>query len=130
MQYFAEVARFCAEQGFQIVITGTENEREITSELIKRIKYPVLDLTGKISLGMVAYLIEKAALLIANCTGVSHIAAATNTPSIIISMDGEPERWPPINKQLHHVIDWTKDHHFESVFKEVVSFIKKAERAA
>jgi len=60
VQYFAEVARFCAEQGFQIVITGTENEREITSELIKRIKYPVLDLTGKTSLGMVAYLIKKA----------------------------------------------------------------------
>ena len=106
-----------------VVITGTANESDITSELIKRIKQPVIDLTGKTNPGMVAYLIQNAALLVANCTGVSHIASATATPSVIISMDGEPERWSPLNKKLHHVIDWTKDQHFETVFKEVVSFI-------
>ncbi len=62
-------------------------------------------------------------MLIANCTGVSHIAAAVKTPSVIISMDGEPERWSPVNKNLHHVIDWTKDPHFDSVFNAVIKMI-------
>lgn len=124
--YFAEVARYCIEQHMTVVITGTANEIDITSELIKRIKQPVIDLTGKTNLGMMAYLIQNAALLVANCTGVSHIASATATPSVVISMDGESERWSPLNKKLHHVIDWTKDQHFETVFKEVVSFINNA----
>ena len=62
-------------------------------------------------------------MLIANCTGVSHIAAAVKTSSVIISMDGEPERWAPVDKNLHHVIDWTKEPHFETVFNAVVKKI-------
>jgi ADP-heptose:LPS heptosyltransferase len=57
-------------------------------------------------------LIESAYLLISNCTGVSHIAAALETPSLVISMDGEPERWGPINTRFHHTIDWTRNPDF------------------
>jgi ADP-heptose:LPS heptosyltransferase len=64
------------------------------------------------------------AMLIANCTGVAHIAAAVKTQSVIISMNGEPERWAPLNKNLHCVIDWTKHRHFESVFDAVVEKTK------
>jgi hypothetical protein len=42
-------------------------------------------------------LIQNAAMLISNCTGVSHIASAFKTPSIVISMDGEPQRWGPLD---------------------------------
>ena len=122
-QFFAALADYCIENGFTIVITGTEEEQDITKELIKCIHHPVIDLTGKTNLGAVAVLIRNAFMLIANCTGVSHIAAAVKTPSVIISMDGEPERWAPVNKNLHHVIDWTKEPHFEIVFNAVVKKI-------
>jgi ADP-heptose:LPS heptosyltransferase len=52
-------------------------------------------------------LLKDAFLLIANCTGVSHMAAALHTPSLIISMDGEPRRWAPLDTRLHKTIDWT-----------------------
>ncbi len=122
-QFFAVLADYCIENGFTIVVTGTEEERDITRELIKCIHHPVIDVTGKTSVGAVAVLIRNAFMLIANCTGVSHIAAAVKTPSVIISMDGEPERWAPVNKNLHHVIDWTKEPHFEIVFAELVKMI-------
>jgi len=86
-------------------------------------RYPAIDLTGKTNLGAVAALIQNAFMLIANCTGVSHIASAVKTPSIIISMDGEPGRWLPLNKQLHHSIDWTKDAHFDKVYLEMVKLM-------
>jgi ADP-heptose:LPS heptosyltransferase len=36
-----------------------------------------------------------AVALLSNCTGVSHIGAALRTPTVVISMGGEPERWGP-----------------------------------
>jgi ADP-heptose:LPS heptosyltransferase len=124
-QYFAALGDHCIESGFTVVVTGTAEERDITRELIKRIHHPVIDLTGKTSLGVMAVLIKKAFMLIANCTGVSHIAAAVKTPSVIISLDGEPERWAPPDKNMHHVIDWTKEPRFEKVFNAIVQLIKR-----
>lgn len=106
--YFAIVADYCADNGYEVVITGTKEEAPITQQVIYFMKNPVIDMTGKTSLGTIGLLIKHASMLISNCTGVSHIAAATKTPSVVISMDGEPERWGPLDKQIHKVIDWTK----------------------
>jgi ADP-heptose:LPS heptosyltransferase len=122
-KFFAALADYCIEQGFTVVVTGTEDEKLITQEMIKCMRHPAIDLTGKTNLGAAAALIQNAFMLIANCTGVSHIASALKTPSIIISMDGEPERWAPLNKQLHRTIDWTKNSHFDKVYLEMVELM-------
>ena len=79
---------------------------------------------GKTSLGAIGVLIKNAALLISNCTGVSHMAAAFETPGIVISMDGEPERWGPLNKELHRTIDWATTPNFELVREELKSLMQ------
>jgi ADP-heptose:LPS heptosyltransferase len=114
-QYFGAIADFCIEQGFVVVITGTKEESDITREVIKCMHHLPVDITSKTTLGAMAILIKNAFALISNCTGISHLADAFDTPSVIISMDGEPERWAPINKNMHRVIDATKDPHFETV---------------
>lgn len=106
-QYFALLADHCAEKGLDLIITGTAAEKDITREVIKCLHHPAIDLTGRTSLGALGALLKDAFMLIANCTGVSHMAAALHTPSVIISMDGEPYRWAPLNKHLHKTIDWT-----------------------
>lgn len=103
---FAAMADYAVECGFEAVITGTKDEIEIVEEVISHMQQPALNLAGKTSLGAIAVLIKNAYALISNCTGVSHIASAFKTPSIVISMDGEPERWGPINKEIHHTINW------------------------
>jgi ADP-heptose:LPS heptosyltransferase len=123
--YFAALADHCATHGYHVVITGTSNETHITDYLADLMQQRVTNLAGKTSLGMVGALIEHAQLLIANCTGVSHIAAATKTPSLIISMDGEPHRWAPLNQQLHHVFDWTKKRSFTDVHHQLIELLKK-----
>lgn len=126
-KYFAALGNICIEHGFTVVITGTKDESDITQELIKCMHHPVIDLTGRTSMGAVALLLQNAYMLIANCTGVSHIASATKTRSIIISMDGEPERWGPINTNLHTTID-CKDHHcFEEVLQQTVNMLGQAQ---
>lgn len=106
-QYFAILADHCAEKGLDLVITGIAAEKDITREVIKCLHHPAIDLTGRTSLGALGALLKDAFMLVANCTGVSHVAAALHTPSVIISMDGEPYRWASLNKSLHKTIDWT-----------------------
>ena len=118
-KYFAKLANYCAEQGFQIVLTGTKDEQTIIQQVAKEAKTETVIAAGKTSLGAVGVLIKNAVLLISNCTGVSHMAAAFETPSLVISMDGEPERWGPLNKKLHRTFDWRRHPHFEQVFAEL-----------
>ena len=120
-KYFAALADACAGHGLQVVVTGTKDELEIVNEVIAHMKYDAINAAGKTSLGEIAALIRDAFLLISNCTGVSHIAAATQTKSIVISMDGEPQRWGPLNKELHRTIDWTREQDFGNVHKELES---------
>jgi ADP-heptose:LPS heptosyltransferase len=123
--HFAVLADQCAGSGYQVVITGTQAESLITSQVIEHMEYPAIDLTGKTGLGEIAHLIKKAQLLVSNCTGVSHIASATETPSIVISMDGEPERWGPLNKKLHRTIDWTKTQDFYLALRALEELLVK-----
>lgn len=124
-KYFASVADYAASQGFEVVITGTSEELPITREVEKFMKYHAINLAGKTTLGTVAILIRNAYALFSNCTGVSHIAAAVKTPSVIINMDGEPERWSPLNRTLHHVHDWKREPSFSMVFEKIISMVKK-----
>jgi ADP-heptose:LPS heptosyltransferase len=120
---FAKLADYCASQGLQVVVTGTKDEKQIVEEVIGRMSAKPYDASGKTGLGAIGALIRNARLLVSNCTGVSHIAAACKTRSIVISMDGEPERWGPLNKSIHRTIDWLKTPDYNLVFKETVALL-------
>ena len=124
-KYFALIADYCIEQGFTAVITGTVEERDITSEVIKCMHHHAIDLTGQTNRGAMGVLIKNAFMLVANCTGVSHIADAFDTPSVIISMDGEPNRWAPLDEKIHRVIDWTKTSRFDNVLLQTDILVKE-----
>jgi ADP-heptose:LPS heptosyltransferase len=107
------------------VVTGTNDEMDIVDNLVIQMRNKPVIAAGKTSLGAVGVLIRDAALLISNCTGVSHIAAAFKTPSIVISMDGEPHRWGPLDGRRHRTINWLKSPDFLYVFWETVDLIQK-----
>jgi len=116
---FALIGDECADAGYNVVITGTTSEADITNAVIKSMRSTAIDLTGLTTLGSMALLLRNSRLLVSNCTGVSHIAAATQTPSVVISMDGEPERWAPLNQHLHSTIDCYNTNRFEEVLMSV-----------
>lgn len=123
-EHFAALADRCASQGLQVVVTGTREETPLVEAVISKMKYSAINAAGETSLGAMAALIRDAYALISNCTGVSHIAAALQTRSIVISMDGEPGRWGPLNKELHRTIDWTKNKDFEWVMREMMELLE------
>jgi ADP-heptose:LPS heptosyltransferase len=126
--YFASMADDCAEQGLDVVLTGTKDELDIVEDVWRQMKYTPIIAAGKTSLGAVAVLIRDACLLVSNCTGVSHMASAMKTPSIVISMDGEPDRWAPINREIHYVIDWKVNPDFGLAQYYLKKFLKKIVR--
>ena len=101
---FAAVADRLAGLGYTIVLTGVDCERSLTGEVAAAMERPAIDMTGRLRVGGVAALIGGAALLVATDTGVSHVAAALEPPSVVISTGDNPQRWAPASRRLHRVL--------------------------
>lgn len=101
---FARVADALARQGLRVVITGTAGEAPLAAEMARRMCTHPLDLTGKTTLWQLGALVQGAALVVANDTGISHVAAALGTPSVIVSCGADPERWAPLDRARHRVL--------------------------
>ncbi|MDQ4077781.1 MAG: glycosyltransferase family 9 protein [Chloroflexota bacterium] len=102
---FAVVADALANQGLRVVLTGTPEERTLTEAVTRAMHYRPIDLAGRTSLGAVAALLSRARLLICNDTGVSHLAAALGTPSVVLFLDADPARWAPLDRERHRILD-------------------------
>ena len=101
---FAEVGDALAAEGLQVVLTGTSSEKGIVAEVKRGMREPAIDLAGHTTLGALAAVIARARLLVCNDTGVSHIAAATRTPSVVVACGSDPKRWAPLDRGLHRVL--------------------------
>lgn len=90
---FAEVGDALAGQGLAVVITGTAAERPLVNEVRRGMKHPAHDLAGRTGLWELGALLEQAAVLVSNDTGVTHIAAALRTPRVVVSAGSDVWRW-------------------------------------
>lgn len=101
---FAEVGDALAAEGLRIVLTGTAGEMPLTGQVRRLMREPAIDLAGHTTLGGLAAVVAKARLLVCNDTGVSHIAAATRTPSVVVASGSDPGRWAPLERERHRVL--------------------------
>ncbi|HEV7915751.1 MAG TPA: glycosyltransferase family 9 protein [Albitalea sp.] len=101
---FAQVADTMAERGFGVVLTGTDHEAALVGEVAQAMHHPAVNLAGRTNLWTMGALIEHARLLICNDTGVSHIAAALGTESVVVSCGADVTRWAPLNRERHAVL--------------------------
>ena len=101
---FAEVADALVAGGMRVVLTGTGAEIPLVRETKALMAQPALELAGRTTLGALAALLSRARLLVSNDTGLSHIAAALQTPSVIVACGSDPQRWAPLNRALHRVL--------------------------
>lgn len=91
--------------GARIVLTGGPDDRALGEAIRRQMSAPPLDLTGQTDLGTVAAVIARLDLLVTNDTGASHLAAATRTPSVVLFGFARPERWAPLDRSRHVVVD-------------------------
>jgi ADP-heptose:LPS heptosyltransferase len=101
---FAEVADALAQRGFTVVLTGNSTESVLVGEVQQAMRQPSVNLAGKTTLWTLGALIEHARLLVCNDTGVSHIAAAVGTESVVVSSGADVTRWSPLDRRRHTVL--------------------------
>jgi ADP-heptose:LPS heptosyltransferase len=127
---FAAVSDRLSEYGFRVVLTGTPDESAVTWAVIKKASIPVVDLTGRTDYGTMAVLLSNASLLVSNDTGVSHLAAALEVPSVILFSGSEPERWGPLDQNLHRRVLWASAAQPLAVIQEAEKLLMKEQTYA
>jgi ADP-heptose:LPS heptosyltransferase len=125
VERFAEVAEGLAQRGLQVILTGVQDELELARGVQERANAPLLNLAGQTSLGSLAALLSGAVCLVCNDTGVSHLAAALLTPSVVLFSDSEPERWAPLNRCLHRVVSGAREASSEMVLAQVQDLLSE-----
>jgi len=103
---FAQVAdRLIVEQGVRMcLVAGGGDDARATAEVLQCMqrKEAVLNLGGQLSIGELAPLFHRCALLISNDSGPVHIAAAVGTPVVAIFGRNQPglsaPRWGPLGR--------------------------------
>jgi len=94
---FGEVARTLSERGVHVVITGIAAERDVC-DVVHAACPEAIDLCGRTDLAATIRAIAGSSLMIANSTGVLHVAAACGIPVIGLypsTPSMSPKRWGP-----------------------------------
>lgn len=101
---FADVADTLAARGLRVVFTGGAGESALVRQVRQAMQQPSIDLSGRTTLWTLGALVERARLLVCNDTGVSHVAAALGTPSVVVSCGADVARWAPLDTRRHRVL--------------------------
>jgi ADP-heptose:LPS heptosyltransferase len=94
---FAAVGDALAGMGARIAVNGTDDEAPLVRRVVRAMRAPAIDLSGKLDLGGLCGLIGRAACVVSNDTGPLHLALAIGTPCVGIFwltnlIDGAPLR--------------------------------------
>lgn len=79
---FMTVAKHFLHAGYAVYVTGVESEAELVEDIIKGTGGKAVSLAGRISLGGLAALLQRSALVVSNDTGPLHLAAATGARTV------------------------------------------------
>jgi ADP-heptose:LPS heptosyltransferase len=105
---FARVADELVADGYEVVVTGTPAERDVVESVVAAARTPVRPLVGALSLGGLAALYARCAMVIGNDSGPLHLAAAVGTPTVGVFWVGNLiNAGTPFRARHRPIISWT-----------------------
>jgi heptosyltransferase II len=94
--YYAEAARLLVERGLDVWVIGGPGEKSLAQEIVAAAGPKARDLTtNDLRNGVIG--MAAAGVAVSNDSGLMHIAAALETPTIGIFGPTAPELWGPLN---------------------------------
>ena len=94
---WAALIAFAAEQGLTCIVTGGSSplEKSHIARIKANARQPFIDLSGRLDLLTLAALIKHARLIITVDSAPMHLAAATQTPQVVLFGPTNPLHWRP-----------------------------------
>jgi predicted lipopolysaccharide heptosyltransferase III len=94
---WAEVIAFAVSQQLACVVTGGPSplEQSHIAEIKRHARSPFIDLSGKIDLLTLAAVIQRARMLVTVDSAPMHLAAAMQTPQVVMFGPTNPLHWRP-----------------------------------
>ena len=94
---WAELINHLSERGFTCVLSGGPAEMEQThiAAIKDKLRRPVIDLSGQVDLLTLTAIIKKAQLLVGVDSAPTHLAAAMQTPQVVLYGPTNPFHWRP-----------------------------------
>jgi ADP-heptose:LPS heptosyltransferase len=104
---FAPLADWLKGKGFEVVFTGSKEEKEAVDQIISKMRYKAINTCGSVTLGGLAAILQNAVLVISGDTGPLHLARAVNTPTVGLYWAPNLINWGPLSRAIHRpVISW------------------------
>jgi ADP-heptose:LPS heptosyltransferase len=104
---YAPFADWLREKGFEVVFTGSKEEKEGVEKILSKMKYKAINTCGTVTLGGLAAMLKSAVLVISGDTGPLHLARAVNTPTVGIYWAPNLINWGPLSRKIHRpLISW------------------------
>jgi heptosyltransferase-2 len=93
---FADVASRAASAGAAPVLVGSAADRDVAADLARAASAPLVDLTGRTSLPLLAGILATARVVLSNDSGPMHLAAAVGTPVVALFGSTNPSWTAPL----------------------------------
>jgi ADP-heptose:LPS heptosyltransferase len=82
--------RLCYEQGAKIILTSSESEKKLVSDVAGLMSAGVVNLGGRLDIDQIGALAEVADLYVGNDAGPTHVAAAVGCKTLVIYGPTDP----------------------------------------
>jgi ADP-heptose:LPS heptosyltransferase len=104
---YPALADYFRQKDYEVVFTGDSRDTSVVDRIISAMKFSAVNTCGKLSLGGLAALLSKAAVVIGADTGPLHLARAVNAPTAGIYWAPNLVNWGPVTRGRHRpVVSW------------------------
>ena len=97
-EYYAEVANNYLQQNWQVWLFGSDKDKAVAAEINQQTNNLCRDFTGQTNIAEAVDLISLSDVVVANDSGLMHIAAGLDKNLIAIYGSSDPNFTPPLNK--------------------------------
>ena len=98
IEHFARVAQACAGDGKAVWLFGSESEQSLCEDVASRVPGTV-NLAGRADLATAIDLLSAVDCVVANDSGLMHVATALNRPVIALFGSTSPDFTPPLGER-------------------------------
>lgn len=103
VENFARIAEVAANWVLETVAVATKRERDVLDRLVAGSSVPVITFDD-LSLPEITALASRAKLFVGNDSGIAHIAAAVNTPSVVVFGSSNIHHWRPWTEAPNEIV--------------------------